>query len=165
MADYLTRTDLDRVAKAATVDQLFDDDGDGMCTSTSELETLDQYLDLAEDHAYSFLLRAFSREEVTNMGTDGSTEDAIFRHHVAWVALAFAAERPREFVSETGAGRYQAQLDRAEKYFERMAKGQLHTKSARSGQTGGEVRPKESGVNVPFVFAPTPANPRGTGGF
>lgn len=158
---YLTSADLDARIGAARVDQLFDDDGDGL----RDALTVNTILVEAEDLAAASMLKAYPAESVTLLGQN----DETFRGQVAWIACELASERRGEFVAEDGKGRYWAQYLRAKEYFGQLAKGQLkpagEAQAGTNRQAGGAVTPTLVANSPRFIFAPDRYAPNGRGGF
>jgi hypothetical protein len=161
---FLTPKDLENVAGgAAVIDQLFDFNGDGVRDSMPLIEILCA----AEDHMASYLLKAWPvRDQIDEIGRT----DRLARRHAAWVAMELAVEQRGQLLGSDGKGRYWAQYERANDYFDRLARSALHTNAqTRVGvgvQEGGAVNPQLSSPCEPrFIFAPDKRNPTGHGGF
>lgn len=159
--DYMTSADLDARAGAATVDMLFDDDGDNQ----RDPPLVNQILCEAEDFAASMMLKSWNREAIGKLANN----DVQFKGHVAWVALQLASERRAVWLSESGEGRYGAQYKRASDHFDRLSKSGLssqgETTSGANRQSGGSLGPTNIPGKPTFVFAPDSRAPRGHGGF
>ena len=162
--DFLTKTDLEIKVGADTLLGLLSD-SNGSTLSAAELVVLDDIMAQAENEAYSRLLRAYSKTAIILLAAN----DPALKGHIAWIALAFAAERRGAFLADDGRGAYQNQYDRAIKYFEAIAKAQLRsageTVAGTTEQVGGTVQPTPVNEDEPFVFAPSVNNPGGSGGF
>jgi hypothetical protein len=160
---FLTPQDLENVGGGAgVIDQLFDFNGDGLRDPIPLLEILCA----AEDHMASYLLKGWpTREQVNVIGQT----DRLARRHAAYVALELACEQRGQFLAADGKGRYWAQYERANDYFDRLARTALHTNAqsrvSPGAQDGGAVNPRVSSCEPRFIFAPDKRSPRGHGGF
>jgi phage gp36-like protein len=143
---------------SATVDQLLDDDDDGLADET----TLQEIIEEAEALAANKLLRAYTRDEVQTL----AKLDPGLKGQVAWIALELASEHKREFISEDGKGRYWAQYERALGYLEALSKGKSKSLGeAETGpgkNTGGKLQPTSADQSR-FIFAANGDDPT-TGG-
>ena len=164
MADWLTLQDLKNLVGSERVVQLFDDDGDGTVDEADD--NVQTALKAAESEAYSRLRRSWTFDSVVTL----AGADPGFVMHCAWVALEFAAERRPAFCADDGKGAYWAQYERAIAFFEAISKGRQRsvgeTEAGTPKQVGGNLRPTDAAKQADsFVFAPSNANPRGSGGF
>ncbi len=96
--------------------------------------------------------------------------DAIARMHIAWICLELAAERRSDFLGVDGKGPYWSQMQRADKYFDSVARGRTSSTAESKGagqnaQVGGSVSPVLREGQSRFVFAPDRRNPTGHGGY
>lgn len=158
---YLTSADLDNRIGAARVDQLFDDDGDGV----RDAVVVNAILLEAEDLAAASMLKAYGADGVVLLGRN----DETFKGQVAWIAAELASERRGEFVAEDGKGRYWAQYQRAKEYLAALSKAQIKSAgesvAGPSRQAGGTVSPRLQPDTPRFIFAPDRNAPNGRGGF
>ncbi len=160
---YLTAADLDNRVGAAAIDRMLDDDGDGL----RDWHMLTEFMVDAEALADSYMLKSWSREQITSIGAG----DRSFRGHVAWIAIEMISERRAEFNSADGRGRYQSQYDRAIAFFDRLSKNKGHTAAEETAgkgtQSGGDHLPKTANpsTDASFVFASDKRYPSGHGGF
>lgn len=157
---YMTSADLDRRVGAKSIDDLFDDDGDG----ERDPIPLNAVLCEAEDLAATYLLSGWTADNIVNLGKT----DETYRAQVAWVAIELATERRGVFIAEDGKGRYWQQYQRSLKYFDLLSKNRLATVSTTSGpnlQENARVNPPINPNSDRFVFAPNARSPNGQGGF
>ena len=156
MAAFVARSDLDNRVTAATVDRIFDHNGDGVADNGPMNDAIAQ----ASNMAQSILLNAFTEAQITQL----ATED-LFKFHVSWLALELGGETRAEWLNEEGKGRYYVQFQRAEQYFKDLvAAHRRSTKEATAGKNphaGGKLVTSEP----VYVFTPTPTDRKGPGGF
>lgn len=160
---FLTLSALEAAAGGrANLDRLFDYNGDGRADPIP----LALAMRGAEDHALSYLLGNWSEDEVSVIGRT----DYTFRQHVAFVALEIASEQKTAFAGQDGKGRFWAQYERANEYFDRMKKNKAKTTASTKGagagaQSGGEISPRLEPATAPrFTFVPD-RNNRSRGGY
>jgi len=161
---YLSQSDLEERVGPTRVLQLFDEDNDGSL-SAGELATLAKILEAAEGEVDSRLIRSWGVDGITTL----AEADSTVKFHASWIALEFAVERKPEFLGDGGVGQYQAQYDRAIKYFEKLSKGRQRSagesEAGTGANVGGKLQPTLPTGTSRFVFAPDNDNPTGHGGF
>lgn len=164
MADYLTYADLVSRVGSERALRFFDDDNDGVLSSP-ELALVDDCLIAAEGQAYSVMLSAWPKAQVIQLAQN----DALFKQHVAWVALEIASERRPEFCQPDGSGQFVMQYKRALDHFKALkqngARSVGEAVAGRAGTAGGTVNPPAVANTPQFTFAPSRNNPSGSGGF
>jgi hypothetical protein len=157
----LTDADLVQLIGAAKVDELSDDNGDGI----RDDGVVEGVLAQAEDFGASFLLKGWSREQIDEL----IRADASLRTQFAWIACEMLSERRPQFLAADGKGAYWAQYERAQAYLTRLSKAKGHSvgeaTAGASAQRGGRINPPRDALEPTHTFAPSKNNPRGSGGF
>lgn len=158
--EFLVRGDLDAMVTSRRVDQLFDDDGDGVADPAN----LSIFLARAEQKAFSILLRAYNHDEVIVL----MQQDQFTRSCVAGIACEYASRRKPEWVDSDGKGRFFQEFKESIEHLEKLSKGREKTTATptTNSQAGGRVRPAKLSPQTPtFTFAPTDNIRTPRGGF
>ena len=170
MADFLTLDDLYSRANPRKVNAFFDDDNNGVISSTDP--AVDAVLSAAEAEMYARLMRAYPGDPSDPAGPIRRLvdNDPALKGHCIFVALQLASERRTEFTSDDGTGSFQKQWERAIDYFETLSKGlkrsRGETAAGKGANTGGKLQPKPpAATSCQFIFAPSKNSPGGHGGF
>lgn len=112
---YCSQTDMERVATAALVLRLCDDDNDGQVDSSA----INDIVDDATAEANSYVGRVYS------VATVEANPPTILRRKTATIAIQYAYLRRPEFLNERGETPWQKQYADALAWFTKVAKGEV----------------------------------------
>jgi len=153
---YVDQSDLVSVARA-DVDRIFCDDGSG----SADLALISFACEQASAYFDSFAIDGWQPAQLAKL-----VADPLIRANIAWCAMHFGAQGKREWRDANGFAMYYPEFQTATKLFERIGKGAARSREESTAGKHPMIGGKQVLQQEPtYIFAPTPKNPRGLGGY